>query len=106
MVAARPRASHYPRRVYAYETLSETNWYAPGVTPAFQPNMFVDISGFLPQKLEAFGLYRSQVQAFPNERSVEALRSEEHTSELQSLMRISYAVFCLKKKKNTKPQYI
>src|SRR3546814_6529946 len=29
------------------------------------------------------------------------LRSEEHTSELQSLMRISYAVFCLKKKKNT-----
>src|SRR3546814_5230009 len=29
-------------------------------------------------------------------------RSEEHTSELQSLMRISYAVFCLKKKKHTK----
>src|SRR3546814_12391202 len=29
-------------------------------------------------------------------------RSEEHTSELQSLMRISYAVFCLKKKKKTK----
>src|SRR3546814_8769800 len=37
------------------------------------------------------------------------IRSEEHTSELQSLMRISYAVFCLKKKKpkpryNTQPQ--
>src|SRR3546814_4981358 len=32
---------------------------------------------------------------------VEAGRSEEHTSELQSLMRISYAVFCLKKKKKT-----
>src|SRR3546814_3691865 len=31
-----------------------------------------------------------------------ASRSEEHTSELQSLMRISYAVFCLKKKKNKK----
>src|SRR3546814_6638381 len=31
-----------------------------------------------------------------------AARSEEHTSELQSLMRISYAVFCLKKKKNKK----
>src|SRR3546814_2160689 len=30
-----------------------------------------------------------------------ASRSEEHTSELQSLMRISYAVFCLKKKKQT-----
>src|SRR3546814_1431167 len=31
-------------------------------------------------------------------------RSEEHTSELQSLMRISYAVFCLKKKRNNKPK--
>src|SRR3546814_1898439 len=34
-----------------------------------------------------------------DEGSVAAARSEEHTSELQSLMRISYAVFCLKKKK-------
>src|SRR3546814_8137527 len=33
--------------------------------------------------------------------SVAYTRSEEHTSELQSLMRISYAVFCLKKKRNT-----
>src|SRR3546814_1300988 len=35
-----------------------------------------------------------------------SMRSEEHTSELQSLMRISYAVFCLKKNNNTKPQSI
>src|SRR3546814_5893738 len=33
-------------------------------------------------------------------RGILGFRSEEHTSELQSLMRISYAVFCLKKKKN------
>src|SRR3546814_6324869 len=33
-------------------------------------------------------------------------RSEEHTSELQSLMRISYAVFCLKKKRSRKRQYL
>src|SRR3546814_8844973 len=32
-------------------------------------------------------------------------RSEEHTSELQSLMRISYAVFCLKKKNKTRNKY-
>src|SRR3546814_1346240 len=35
---------------------------------------------------------------------VNQVRSEEHTSELQSLMRISYAVFCLKKKKTTHNQ--
>src|SRR3546814_3121072 len=36
------------------------------------------------------------------EQPVSAYRSEEHTSELQSLMRISYAVFCLKKKTTTR----
>src|SRR3546814_2868815 len=37
--------------------------------------------------------------------SLAVFRSEEHTSELQSLMRISYAVFCLKKKKKQKTTY-
>src|SRR3546814_2702733 len=36
---------------------------------------------------------------FASDEAVSMARSEEHTSELQSLMRISYAVFCLKKKK-------
>src|SRR3546814_6528258 len=40
----------------------------------------------------------SPVGAHPQIRSVAGSRSEEHTSELQSLMCISYAVFCLKKK--------
>src|SRR3546814_9496439 len=44
-----------------------------------------------------FGIY-SQIIRYAGIRTV--ARSEEHTSELQSLMRISYAVFCLKKKKN------
>src|SRR3546814_2278551 len=40
-----------------------------------------------------------QQDAADQERHQDVARSEEHTSELQSLMRISYAVFCLKKKK-------
>src|SRR3546814_3694061 len=36
---------------------------------------------------------------------IDGTRSEEHTSELQSLMRISYAVFCLKKKKKNKHEH-
>src|SRR3546814_4667250 len=39
---------------------------------------------------------------YPEKISDALPRSEEHTSELQSLMRISYAVFCLKKKKTTR----
>src|SRR3546814_3384695 len=45
--------------------------------------------------LEAQGIVELEVERH----RPTALRSEEHTSELQSLMRISYAVFCLKKKK-------
>src|SRR3546814_8104972 len=45
---------------------------------------------------------RKARKVVPNfEKAARDCRSEEHTSELQSLMRISYAVFCLKKKKNT-----
>src|SRR3546814_10851509 len=53
----------------------------------------------------AFGAFRREPgQALVFDRFIAMLprlRSEEHTSELQSLMRISYAVFCLKKKKTT-----
>src|SRR3546814_1496518 len=41
----------------------------------------------------------------PTAEAFRVLRSEEHTSELQSLMRISYAVFCLKKKTTQKSKY-
>src|SRR3546814_9920975 len=45
---------------------------------------------------------RSQPPEYPDPHRDRPPRSEEHTSELQSLMRISYAVFCLKKKKKNK----
>src|SRR3546814_7563972 len=45
---------------------------------------------------------RKSNDANPPARAAPISRSEEHTSELQSLMRISYAVFCLKKKKKQK----
>src|SRR3546814_1355284 len=41
--------------------------------------------------------------AYGRSKTANILRSEEHTSELQSLMRISYAVFCLKKKIHHRP---
>src|SRR3546814_3314698 len=51
--------------------------------------------------VEGLGLDAAGVVHSPRGIAVDARRSEEHTSELQSLMRISYAVFCLKKKNTT-----
>jgi LmbE family N-acetylglucosaminyl deacetylase len=75
LVAARPYQQRYPRNVLAYETLSETNWNAPYLTPAFVPNVFVDISETLNRKIEAFRLYASQAKLTPHERSPEALEA-------------------------------
>jgi LmbE family N-acetylglucosaminyl deacetylase len=75
LVACRPDGGPVPKAVFAYETLSETNWNAPLVTPGFIPNTFFDISSFLELKLQAFACYASQVRSFPNERSVETLRA-------------------------------
>src|SRR3546814_5053086 len=56
--------------------------------------------GLLFQLVEALGTLSRRPLAAQLSALTKADRSEEHTSELQSLMRISYAVFCLKKKNN------
>lgn len=73
LVAARPHQAAYPTRIFAYETLSETNWNAPYLTPGFLPNLFIDITATLQRKLDAFACFESQQKAAPHERSVAAL---------------------------------
>lgn len=75
LVAARPRGPDVPRRIYAYETLSETNWAAPGVTEMFAPNVFIDVSETIQRKLRAFGCFESQVKPFPDERSLKTIEA-------------------------------
>lgn len=75
LVAARPHSDDYPRRILAYETLSETNWNAPYLTPGFHPTLFVDIEATLETKLRAMSRFESQIKAPPHERSLEALRA-------------------------------
>ena len=73
MVALRPVSCPSVRRIYAYETLSETEWNTPTVENAFLPNTWVDISSDIETKLEAMRCYRSQLRAFPHPRSEQAI---------------------------------
>lgn len=75
MVCARPGGGEAPRRIQTYETVSETDWYAAPMTPAFVPNVYVDISSFIDRKLEACAMYESQLRPAPHQRSLEALRA-------------------------------
>lgn len=75
LVAARPHPTQPLQAIYAYETLSETNWNAAPLTPGFLPNTYFDISSVLELKLEAMRSYQSQLKPFPHERSLEAIRA-------------------------------
>src|SRR3546814_1274238 len=57
--------------------------------------------GHAARPAEQRGVAGALAEGLATDSYLRMLRSEEHTSELQSLMRISYAVFCLKKKKTT-----
>jgi len=72
MVAARPFQTTV-RCIYCYEVLSSTNWSSPGVTPAFSPNVFCDVSTTIDRKMAAARVYESQLKAYPHERSPESI---------------------------------
>src|SRR3546814_7197163 len=81
----------------------------PDEIAACKPYLQRQIALLKPQRILALGRLAAQA-VLEVDAELDALRgqvhqvrrSEEHTSELQSLMRISYAVFCLKKKKKTR----
>lgn len=75
MVALRPKYDHKVKRIYAYETLSETGWNVPGVVNEFVPNVYEDISETIKDKLAAMDIFKSQVGIFPDARSVGALEA-------------------------------
>src|SRR3546814_10166137 len=88
--------------------LSNRGFYVPA--PVFESGFWIVVAAFLAW-IAGTILFRRWAkkrqaetgQIYPVFTIGTAARSEEHTSELQSLMRISYAVFCLKKKKIKTP---
>src|SRR3546814_10284925 len=111
----RPPRSTRPDTLFPFTTLFRSikgmGERLSGVTPGrlqdFGASMGHQLRAFPDRRISArYGSYRRQIEDFgfsrtANFRQDPLIRSEEHTSELQTLMRISYAVFCLKKKKKT-----
>src|SRR3546814_10366607 len=91
---------------YAYATLGEIAAWTMGWLIVLEygvagATVAVGFSGYFVSLLADFGLHVPAGLSTPLVHVADAgTRSEEHTSELQSLMRITYAVFCLKKKHN------
>src|SRR3546814_5661072 len=106
----RPPRSTRTDTLFPYTTLFRSR-YEPGLHQAMKRatlTMGVGVGAFLAAILTFSFLgqeFLPQLDEGDLNAQVLRVRSEEHTSELQSLMRISYAVFCLKKKKKKTIQY-
>lgn len=75
MVALRPVTFPSLAAIYAYETLSETDWNTPSVDNAFIPTLFVDITDEIDIKLKAMECHSSQLYEYPHPRSLDAMRA-------------------------------
>ena len=76
MVALRPALSRkYLKQILCYETVSETHCSAPRTDPCFEPQLWVDISDYLPVKLNAMRSYKSQLRQEPDARSLGSISS-------------------------------
>lgn len=68
-------ARHGVRRVLSYETLSSTEAAPPGLSRAFVPNVYSDITPYIERKLEIMQMYPVEVQPYPLPRSAESIRA-------------------------------
>lgn len=76
MVALRPTENRkYIKQILCYETVSETHWAAPKIEVGFEPQLWIDITAYLPTKLEAMSSYESQLREKPDARSLDAISS-------------------------------
>lgn len=75
LVAARPINNCSVRNIFAYETLSETEWAPPFADEAFIPMRYVDISTVIQDKLRAFQKFTTQIKEFPHPRSSESIEN-------------------------------
>src|SRR3546814_5323895 len=96
----RPPGSTRTDTLFPYTTLvrSSAAWIVPQLSTRVLSQSKMMARGGVEQSVTRISVW---LRASPRARHRAAPRSEEHTSELQSLMRISYAVFCLKKKHKT-----
>ena len=75
VTACRPRPGLSVRSVYAFEVPSSTEWNSPAHAAPFAPTRFVDVTAYLPKKIEAMRCYDYEMRSLPHPRSAEAVEA-------------------------------
>ncbi len=74
LTASRPLAGSCVRELYTFEVPSSTEWSFQQLHPIFKPNVFVDVSETISEKIRTMAYYEGESRPFPHPRSSEALR--------------------------------
>jgi len=75
LTATRPVQGTPVKEIHAFEVPSSTEWAFGQLHRGFRPNVFVDVGTTLALKIQAMGVYESEVRPFPHPRSPEALQA-------------------------------
>ena len=71
MVACRPQPKSSVTSVLTYYVVSSTEWGGYEASTMFRPNVFINISEFIDQKIEVFKIYKDEIREYPHPRSIE-----------------------------------
>lgn len=86
-VAVRP-VGPTARKIYFYEVLSSSEW---NLSASFLPNVFIDITDYLTNKIKAFSCYQTEARQYPNPRSPEGIKILAQYRGLQAGVRFAEA---------------
>lgn len=75
MIANRPMKDSPVEQILCFETVSSTEWQTPNSANVFIPNWYVDISNYLPEKIELLDVYKDEMREWPHPRSNKAVRN-------------------------------
>ena len=75
LTACRPLPGARPCSIYTFETVSSTEWASDCTGPVFRPQLYVDISASLKNKLASLEHYHMEMRPFPHPRSISAIES-------------------------------
>ncbi len=75
ITACRPQPDFCVKEIYSFEVLSATHWQSSSMGGAFNPNYFIDVSGFMDKKIKALQCYDKEMRSYPHARSYEVVKN-------------------------------
>jgi LmbE family N-acetylglucosaminyl deacetylase len=89
LTATRPMQGERVKEIYTCEIQSSSEWAFQTIAPAFQPNVFYDITNGMESKIKAMEVYESERRPFPHPRSPESLKA--HASRWGCTVGVNFA---------------